>query len=112
MGLLRALAQPSTRYIYVYIVYLPGRERDGLLPARTLSTVLAYKLAHENPAVKTALDQKIQEMEQVENSDNIYKGPILKSLNEEKEGFEKQLTDVHDKCLQHLLEEEVKNVKS
>ena len=68
--------------------------------------LLAYMLAHENPAVKTALDQKIQEMEQVENSDNIYKGPILKSLNEEKESFEKQLTDVHNKCLQHLLEEE------
>ena len=48
---------------------------------------LAYILAHENPAVKTALDQKIQEIERVENTDNMYKGHILKSLNEEKENI-------------------------
>ena len=41
MGLLRALAQPSTpstRYIYIYIIYLSGREGGDLRGAGATST--------------------------------------------------------------------------
>ena len=85
------------------------RQDGALRRLKVVYGLLAYKLAHEKPAIKTSLEKIIKDMEDVDKSDDPTKKYTLAGMQAAKDDYDKQLTDVHDKCLQHLLEVQVIN---
>jgi len=82
------------------------KQDEALRRLKVVYGLLAYKLAHEKPAIKTGIEKIIKDMEDVDKSDDPKKQYTLAGMQAEKDDYDAQLTVVQDGCLLLLLEEE------
>ena len=82
------------------------KQSQALNRLKVVYGLLAYKLAHEKPAIKAGIEQVIAGMEDLDKSDDPRKKYTLAGMQAEKDDYDKQLTVLQDGCLLLLLEEE------